>query len=174
MKSRMRRSRPFAVLSHRRAKSFVRGKCKCDTASNDQRRRNFIVRHGIPTNSQVRELASQCTIKRAFRARQCIINNWLRRNLNQESLHGYHSPTTTHRFAVRSVDCRCPRRDGSKAGITARPNDLGICSDNRLTTSISWPIAIAVMRLKPAGHVAGQPGFEALGERLQRQRPLAR
>ena len=55
------------------------------------------------------------------------------------------------------------RRGGSKAGTTARPEDLGICFDNRLTASLSRSDAIVVMRLKPAGHIAGQPGFEALG-----------
>ena len=74
MEFRMRRNRLSAVRSRRRAECFVRGESKRDTARNDQRRRNFITHHGILTNSQVRELVSRRTLRRASRARQRIIN----------------------------------------------------------------------------------------------------
>jgi hypothetical protein len=76
MESRMRRSRNATMTCPWPAQCLVGGKGKRYAERHQEGRIPFI-HHGTPTHSQ-----HQRILGRAFRARQGIINEWLRRNLN--------------------------------------------------------------------------------------------
>src|SRR5260370_40121420 len=73
MESRMGRSRNATLWP---AEGLVGGKGKGDAERHQESRIHF-VNHGAPTHSQHERI-----LGRGFRARQGIINEWLRRNLN--------------------------------------------------------------------------------------------
>ncbi len=76
MESRMHRSRNAAMTCPWPAQCLVGDKGKRYAERHQESRIHFI-HHGTPTHSQ-----HQCILGRGFRARQGIINEWLRRNLN--------------------------------------------------------------------------------------------
>ena len=80
--NRMRRSKPSAMRRSRPRECLVRGKHKRYCAERRDQRPIHSIRHG--THQYVGYWATrQHTLGRAFRARKCTVNYWLKRNINR-------------------------------------------------------------------------------------------